>query len=131
MDFYEDIIQPVGGFCIFCLICGGIYKSCSDSDEPTYSTTPSSEYKYSGSQSEESSSSSSSSYSEESVDEDFSSMEIAEPSGHFEYVRKQVPCHVCDGMGFTPSTLTASGKVRCGFCSGKGYETVTEQEWVE
>ena len=41
MDFYEDIIQPVGGFCIFCLICGGIYKSCSDSDEPTYSTTPS------------------------------------------------------------------------------------------
>ncbi len=40
MDFYKDIIQPVGGFCIFCLICGGIYKSCSSSDESTYSTTP-------------------------------------------------------------------------------------------
>lgn len=72
----------------------------------------------------------SSSYSEES-DDDFPTIETNEPSGHFEYVRKQVPCHVCDGQGFKSSNLTASGKVRCGFCSGKGYETITEQEWVE
>lgn len=35
--------------------------------------------------------------------------------------RKQVSCSTCGGNGFTPSRLTASGKVRCGSCSGKGY----------
>ena len=35
--------------------------------------------------------------------------------------RKQVSCSTCGGQGFTKSTLTASGKVRCGSCHGKGY----------
>ena len=138
MDFYKDVIQPGVGFCLFCCVVGGAIKACLDSNKPTYSSTQSSTYDYPSSSSSEEEpetssggSYSSSSYSEESVYDDFPSVEIEEPSGHFEYVRKQVPCHVCDGQGFIPSNLTASGKVRCGFCSGKGYETITEQEWVE
>lgn len=74
---------------------------------------------------------SSSSYTEEYVDDDFPEIEIDEPTGHFEYVKKQVPCHVCGGEGFTISKLNGSSRLRCGFCHGKGYETITEQEWVE
>ena len=35
--------------------------------------------------------------------------------------RKEVPCSTCGGEGFKESKLTASGKIRCGSCHGKGY----------
>ena len=42
MDFYEDIVQPGVGFCLFCVAVGGAIKACSNSDEPTR-TSPSPE----------------------------------------------------------------------------------------
>ena len=67
MDFYNDVVQPGIGFCLFCVAVGGAIKSCTDSNEPTRTSSSSSEYQYSGSHSDESSNSSSSSYSDESV----------------------------------------------------------------
>lgn len=133
MDFdkiYENVIAPIGGFLIFCTFVLWAINSCSSDDESSVSTDRQKEIiipnNYSTNDVE-----SSSSYSDENEDAEFPEIEIDEPTGHYEYVRKQVPCHVCDGQGFTPSNLTSSGQVRCGFCSGKGFETVIEQEWVE
>lgn len=133
-------LSKIGGFCVACAMLGtGVAKCVQDNNkntryasEPTVPTvkeeseyeTTQRTYDYNGYEEE-------TDYSEFEEQADFSEMEADVPSGHYEYVKKQVPCHVCDGQGFTPSNLTASGQIRCGFCSGKGYEQVLEQEWVE
>lgn len=125
MDFYEDIIQPVGGFCIFCLICGGIYKSCSDSDEPTYSTTPSID-KYDDDLSDSPSPTKS---------EDPSPREVWED----EWV-ECITCHgsgdcsICDGEGvwrIGESVYKCGGCYagKCSACGGKGGSYVPQRHY--
>ena len=128
--FFEKVISFIMGFLFFVSFVLWAIKSCSSDDESSVRTDGQKEIvipnNYSTNDVEPSSS-----YSDKNEDAEFPEIEIDEPTGHYEYVRKQVPCHVCNGEGFSPSDLTASGKVRCGFCSGKGIETVIEQEWVE
>ena len=130
MKILEKLVQIIVGTCLFFATISYVVNSCSsNSDEGRHEVipTPNVNQDTNSSSYDESSTLS---YSDDDED-DSPEIEIEVPSGHWEYVRKQVPCHVCDGQGFKPSNLTASGQVRCGFCSGKGYETVTEQEWVE
>lgn len=115
MDFDKKVIQPIVGFCFFCIMVGGIIKTCSDSDKSTYSSTPTTEYQ---------------SYSNPSplTDSDPDSYPEWEDYWYDDpFCNGTGNCHECEGAGkwedvegIIHMCLLCNGTGKCTNCGGQG-----------